>query len=163
MDDEFADDVRTHGWSAVAINDGEPPFLYTVGLMYSFDHPELVMFGLESDNAHALFAGLVRDLRSGRSHAEPGVRTIRLGDEDYQVGFRRVHPTQHPLYLGYAMGFARSIGRTDELSVVQAFWPDRAGKFPFDLGCESGVSRLQPRLDVGLTPTEVRQYERQWE
>jgi hypothetical protein len=29
--------------------------------------------------------------------------------------------------------------------------------------CDLAVYQLQPRLDLGLTPREVRRFERQWE
>jgi len=61
------------------------------------------------------------------------------------------------------MGFMTNIGRIGELEAMQAFWPDRSGKFPFDVGCEFEVYRLQPRLDLALTPIEIRRFERQFE
>ncbi len=134
MEEEIAEVVREQGWYAASISDHDPPFQYTIGLMQTFNHPEFIMFGLEADNAHALFSGLVRDIRNGRSFAEPGVQTVSLRGDEHRVGFRRVHPTQHPLYLGFAMGYCRYIGRIGELEAMQAFWPDSSGKFPFDSG-----------------------------
>ncbi len=163
MDGEFADDVRTHGWSLANVYDHNPPFQYTIGLMHTCGHPEFIVFGLEADNAHALISGLVQEIRAGRSFAEPGVQVIRLGDDEHRVGFRRVHATQHELYLGFAMGFLTSIGRMGELDAMQVFWPDDRGKFPFDVGCDLEVYQFQPRLDIGLTPRELRQWRRQWE
>lgn len=163
MDDEIAQVVKEHGWYAASVYDHEPPFLYTIGLMQTCCHPELITFGLEPSNAHALFSGIIRDLRAGRSYAEPGIYTIVLGQDAHRVGLRRVHPTQHPLYLGFAMGFMRTIGRIGELEAMQAFWPDHDGKFPFEVGCDLAVYGLQPRLDIPLTPREVRRFQRQWE
>jgi hypothetical protein len=163
MSEDIANDVREFGYSLLSISDVDPPFLYTVGLMQSYRHPEFITFGLEADNAVGLMQGLVRLVREGQSFAQPGVYTVPIVDDQHRVGFRVVHPTQHPLYLGYAMGFCREIGRLGELEAVQAFWPDRNGKFPFDVGCDEAIYRLQPRLDIGLTPREVREFERQWE
>ena len=163
MDEEIADVVREHGWYAANVSDAESPFVYTIGLMQTFCHPEFIMFGLDAGNAHALYTQLVRDIRGGGSFAEPEVYTVNLGGEEHRVGFRRVHPTQHPLYLGFAMGFMTDIGRLGELEAVQAFWPDSSGKFPFEVGCDLAVYNLQPRLDTGLTPREVRRFQRQWE
>jgi hypothetical protein len=163
MDKEFAEDVRAHGWSMASISDHEPPFQYTIGLMETFRHSEFIIFGLDSDSGHALFAGLVRDIRAGRSFADSGVHTVNLGGDEQRVGFRRVHPTQHPLYLGFAMGFLTNIGRIGELEAMQAFWPDESGKFPFEVGCDLTVYQLQPRLDIGLPPQEVRRSQREWE
>jgi hypothetical protein len=161
MEEEIAEVVRKHGWYAASISDHQPPFLYTIGIMQTFKHPELIMFGLKADDSHALFSQLVRNIHTGQSYTEPNVYTITIGDDEHRVGFRRVHPTQHPLYLGYAMGYCRYIGRMGELEVMQTFWSDAVGKFPFDVGCNLGVYQLQPRLDIGLTPHEVSEWQRQ--
>ncbi|CAN5441433.1 hypothetical protein BH11PLA2_BH11PLA2_24390 [soil metagenome] len=163
MDDEIAEIVREHGWFGAIIEDGKPPFMYTIGLMKTFDHPEFIIFGLEPSHANALFEGLIQNLRNGGAYAEPGVYTVTLGGDEHKVGFRRVHETQHPLYMGFAMGFMTGLGRIGELLAMQAFWPDQEDKFPFDAGCELGVYELQPRLDIKLTPREVRRFQRQWE
>jgi hypothetical protein len=163
LEEEIAEVVQEHGWYAASISDHEPPFLYTIGLMQTLNHPEFIMFGLEPDNAHALFSQLVRDIRAGRSYAEPGMYTVSLGGDEHRVGFRRVHPTQHPLYLGFAMGYCRYIGRVGELEAMQAYWPDELGRFPFEVNCDLAVYQLQPRLDIALTPREVQRFQRQWE
>ncbi len=110
-----------------------------------------------------MLAGLIQEIRAGESYAEPGIYPVKLGGDEHRVGFRRVDPTQHPLYLGFAMGFLTNLGRFGELEAMQVFWPDSRGKFPFEPGCDLGVYQLQPRLDVALTPAEIREFERQWE
>ena len=162
MEYEIAEVVREHGWFAASISDHEPPFLYSIGLMQTCGHPELIVFGLDPGDAHALLSGIVREIRAGRSYAQSGVYTVFLA-EDHRVGIRRVHPTQHPPYLGFAMGYCRHLGRIGELETVQVFWPDSAGRFPFEVGCDLGVYRSQPRLDIPLTPSEIEGFERLWE
>ena len=163
MEEEIAEVVREHGWFAASISHHQPPFLYTIGLMQTCRHTEFIMFGLEMDNMHALFSQFVRDIRAGRSYDKPGVYTVDMGGDGHRVGFRQVHPTQHEIYLGFAMGFCRHIGRWGELEAMQVLWPDAAGKFPFEVGCDLEVCQLQPRLDIGLTPRELRKWRRQWE
>jgi hypothetical protein len=159
MEEEIAAVVREYGWFAASISDLDPPFLYSIGLMQTCDHPELIVFGLAPHDAHALLSGVIREIRAGRPFTREGACTVPLVEE-CRVGIRRVHPTQHPLYLGFAMGYCRYLGRIGELEAVQVFWPDSHGKFPFDVGCESGVHRCQPRLDIALTPSEIRDFER---
>lgn len=163
MEEEIAEIVRKYGWYAANVSDAEPPFLYTIGLLESWQHPELILFGLDAENAYALLAGLISNIQHGHSYAENAIQTIELGEDRHQVGFRCVHSTQHPVYLGFAMGYQRHLGRPGELSAMQVFWPDEKGRFPFDPGCELDVYQLQPRLDIGLTPREVQEFERQWE
>jgi hypothetical protein len=162
MDDQIAEAVRKYGWDAISINDHKPPFLYTVGLMETQKHPELIMFGLEANNTHALFSVMIREMSRGRRFAEPGIETVRIAEAEHRVGLRQVHPTQHRVYLGFAMGFCRLIGRVGELEAMQVFWPDRNGKLPFEVGCELDVFVLQPRIDLALTPREIKQFKRTW-
>jgi hypothetical protein len=162
MEDEIAEVVREHGWFAASISDHDPPFLYSIGLMQTWDHPELIVFGLDLNNAHALLSGMIREIRAGRPFTQQGAYTVALA-EDHRVGIRRVHPTQHPLYLGFAMGYCTYLGRIGELEAVQVFWPDSGGKFPFEVGCDLEVYQCQPRLDVALTPSEITEFERLWE
>lgn len=163
MEEQIAEVVRQYGWYAASIGDHQPPFLYTIGLMQTLDHPELIVFGLEPENAHALISQFVRDIRAGRSFAEPGVGEIDVAGNEQSIGFRRVHPTQHALYLGFAMGYCRYVAQQGDLEAMQVFWPDDNGKFPFDVGCDLAVHGLQPRLDIGQTAREVRRWRRQWE
>ena len=163
MEEEIAEIVREHGWYAASIYDHEPPFLYSIGLMQTCDHPEFIVFGLEPDNAHALISALVEGIHAGQSYRQPETREVMIGGDEHRVGFRRVDPTQHPVYLGFAMGYCRFVGIVGELEAMQVFWPDADGKFPFEVGCNLDVFRLQPRLDIALTPSEVRRFERQWE
>jgi hypothetical protein len=160
MDDEFAEDVRRHGWATPCISDVHPPFRYTIGLMHTWNHPELIVFGLAPDGSYALLSGLVGHVRLGMTFTDPGIRTLSIGGDDHRVGFRSVDPTQHECYFGFAMGFLTNIDRIGELEAMQAFWPDREGKFPFDAGCNLGVYQAQPRLDLALTESDIRAWRR---
>jgi hypothetical protein len=161
MESEIAEVVREHGWFAADINDGDPPFLYTIGLMQTWDHPELILFGRQSYTAHRLLSIMVDAIRNGASYREPGTYAGVL-QNDARIGVRHVDPTQHQLYLGYAMGYLSYIGRIGELRAMQVFWPDRTGKVPYEVGCDLEVHRLQPRLDLALSPSEIEEFEREW-
>jgi hypothetical protein len=45
---------------------------------------------------------------------------------------------------------------------MQVFWPDSNGLFPFESGCELDVFQQQPRIDLELTPREIRKFERRY-
>jgi hypothetical protein len=157
---EIAEVVQKHGWYALSVYDNNPPFLYSVGLMQSFKHPELIVLGLEPKSAYNVLCTIVSHLRTGSSYVQPGkYPNVLEGGE--LIAIRRVHPTQHPLYLGYAMGYCRET-QISTLEAVQVLWPDGKGKFPFDVGCDNDVFQLQPRLDIPLTQTEQEEFERQW-
>jgi hypothetical protein len=156
----IAENVKRCGWHAISISDMDPPFVYTVGLMQTFDHPEAIIFGLEPREAHGILAVIVANLRTGTRYESAGKFDNVL--DGYLIGARPVHTSQHDRYLGYAMGFCREIGRIGELQAVQFFWPDKDGRFPFEPNCDLDVDQCQPRLDVPLTPSELEEMETDW-
>jgi hypothetical protein len=157
-DEEIAAVVSKNGWTSLSIYDASPRFRYSIGLMHTYDHPEFIIFGLEPRQSHAILAAIVRDIRGGGSFKTAGTHGGILID-DALIAVRPVHPSQHPLYFGYAMGFCRHIGRRGELQAVQVFWPDEAGRFPFDVGFDLDVYHCQSRLDFPLTPREIKEFE----
>src|SRR5262249_20139261 len=93
---QIAADIAQHGWSCMNVYDGDPQFLYTVGLIESFNHPELVIFGLESSVAHSIALNVISKIRAGANFcASTTYSDILMGDQ--KIAVRQVHPTQHPL------------------------------------------------------------------
>lgn len=159
-DEEIGTSVAKHGWHAISVNDASPEFVYTCGLVTTFEHPELIIFGLESREGYSVLAVMVEDLRRGRSFARPGTYDAIL--EGCPIGIRKVHPTQREMYLGYAIGHCRLMGNASGLRARQVFWPDKQGRFPFDIGCDVEVYQLQPRLDLEVPPSERRAFRRRF-
>jgi len=155
-----SDNVERFGWHCISINDIGPAFLYTIGLMKTFNHPEAIIFGLEPDAGHSILSVLVSNLRDGSRYETAGKYDDVL--DGFPVGVRPVHESHHETYLGYAMGFCHEIGRIGELQAVQLFWPDRKGRFPFEPNCDLDVDNCQPRLDVPLTPSEREEMPTDW-
>jgi Domain of unknown function (DUF4262) len=144
-DRAIAAKVAEHGWTAIGVDDYDPSFVYSVGLMYSAKHPEIIIFGLKDQN-YALLAAVIKLIEQGKSFAVPGGYDDAMDDVPLAVG--EVHPSQHEVFLGYAMAYCRHRGDIGGLRAVQVFWPDREGKFPFDPDCEPGVAIEQPLLHV---------------
>lgn len=142
---DIAASVAQYGWTAVGVQEHQPPFVYSVGLIYSADHPEIVIAGLPDDGC-ALLKYLVKLLVEGRSFAKPGVYDDAL--EGVRLAVRPVHPTQHAEFLGYAISYCHRQRDFGRLAAVQVFWPDDAGRFPFDDDCDPAVCERQPRLDL---------------
>lgn len=163
MEAEIDAAVRQCGWFALAVNDHQPPFQYTIGFTQTCDHPELIIFGLDSESAYEILAAIYKRIGMGRSFVEPGIHPVTVDNQARRIGCRPVDPTQHPLYLGFAMGYCRFRKTIGALKAVQAFWPDGDGRFPFDVGCDDEACRLQPRLDIALTASEQARFKRQWE
>src|SRR3954454_23543479 len=56
--------IAVDGWAAVAV-EATPTWAYTIGLLQSFDHPELVITGRLSGAAVHLLAHTVERIRAG--------------------------------------------------------------------------------------------------
>lgn len=157
-DDLIAQDIEQYGWACITIHDAEKPFAYTAGLMHTYQHPELIIFGRLKDDS-GILDSLVTEIRNGRRIDEPRSYDLLEG---FPIATRPVHKTQHELYLGFAMGFLTNIGRMGELEAVQVFVPDIRGIYPFQPNCSLTVYESQPRLDIGLTKSELADWRRQW-
>lgn len=64
--------------------------------------------------------------------------------------------------FGYAVAFYRVYSKPERLTAVQLFWPDKAGRFPFEHGCDSEVMTLQLRLDIEVPRDELRAFMDRW-
>jgi hypothetical protein len=150
---EIDESVTKHGWHAISVDDHDPLFLYTCGLLSRHSHPELIMLGLDSEAAHVVVADIIEHIQAG-TRLEPGSRLELSKHLTVQIGV--VHRSQHQRFLGYAMGHARLHGL--KLRALQVFWPDNNGFFPTDLACDGEVCACQPRLALPATPSERRAF-----
>jgi hypothetical protein len=157
-DARIAESVERHGWHAIAVEgtEREPPFVYTIGLCARFEHPELVIVGLDGKVGHSLLCDMLTEIRAGRTY-RPGETCDDL-IQGYPVLLRPVHRTQVLCRLGYALAYYRRVSRPDLLRALQVLWPDRAGKLPTDPACEQPVAQLQPLLDRAVPPSELREF-----
>ena len=87
--------IAEQGWDLVCVEDGGPnswPWAYTVGLRDGFEHPELLVAGIDLEHA-ALLLGYLADT------VDDETAWYRAGDvltlADRTVRFRSVHPGHH--------------------------------------------------------------------
>jgi len=58
--------VRKHGCHIVGITDADPAFAFSIGLYLNCRHPELIIFGLPSDDAQAVINHVRDHVSDGR-------------------------------------------------------------------------------------------------
>ncbi len=161
-DDAIAASISRHGWHMIAVEAGEdePAFVYTIGLCRSLQHPEIMLFGLAPRMSHAILSDLVMDLRAGKSYASTGAYSGLL--ETAQVAIRPVHSSRHITHMGYAVAYYRRLGERERLAAVQLFWPDKAGRFPFESGCDPPTVERQPRMELGVPKSGLDAFLSKW-
>lgn len=136
-------DVAESGCHVVGVLADEtgPAFAYSIGLYHNYDHPDILIFGLE----HTLMQSLIncmRDLIREGGRFVPGSRYPDI-IEGFDCEFRAVHPSHYRELLGYARWFYPD----DEFPVVQCVWPDKQGRFPWQPDFEPRFLPQQPICD----------------
>lgn len=124
--DALLTDIERDGFTLASSPGGKgpsnPPYLVTVGLPVTYDHPELIVVGSEEDLHHAVIEGLVEQIVDGVRF--DAASTATLSGIDFT--FVDVHPKHleelfplHPLILG---SYTR---RPATLQALQVVLPDR--------------------------------------
>ncbi|MBX2800820.1 MAG: DUF4262 domain-containing protein [Myxococcales bacterium] len=153
---DIEDKVRQFGWARLGVDDADPPFTYTIGLMSTHDHAELIVLGTRSEFGGAVLATLHERIAQGERFEEPGIHDGIL-KRGYRIEIRTVHPTQHMFYLGYAIGHVRERG-LPELRAVQVVLPDRQGVLPGEPGCDPNWAARTPHLGVPVPQSEIDEF-----
>lgn len=142
LERHMAETIRRHGCfiQAVSGEDEHPPFAYTVGL-FGLGHPELIVFGLDTESAgHVLnwFFARIRDgsdLTPGEIVEPPGSSTRFLVEQHLNPGARLFAANRH---------YHRS--RWTSVRAYQLTW-DVDGAFPWEPGYPY-PAWMQPRPDA---------------
>jgi Domain of unknown function (DUF4262) len=102
---------------------------------YSFRHPEVILLGLPLQSCMSVLNVIGTEVKEGKRY-EPGTDYSDILQEPYKCTFREVHPTHYRNYVGYALWFYEN----DAFPLLQCFWPDKAGRYPWDEGCNDYVA-----------------------
>ena len=143
-DQKFLANIESHGWVVTKVfrsaGDTGPDFAYSTGLFQGYDHPEVIIFGLDLDKMHRIINNIGEAVKTGFRY-EPGTEYheifARCGCQ-----FRVLDLKHYKAYLGWSIWFYESY----EFRVLQCFWPDREGRYPWDPACSPDIAQMQPLL-----------------
>lgn len=130
--ESIKENIQKHGWQYQYIFDenGEKEnFAYSIGFEESFNHPEIMIFGLKRETMHAILSDIANDIRNGREFQD-GVKTGDILSGDFEVFFKLVKEEYLPEYAGCASGYYNKPFR-----VLLMFWPDKSNTLPTEFGC----------------------------
>jgi len=144
--DRAEDLIRQHidefGWHVVLIEaeDDLPPFAFSIGLHRTFQHPEIIMFGMSPRQLHAFINECGHQIKAGkRMPTDQHVHDILEG---YPCVFKNVPRDQYYDHVGYARWYYEG----DDFPLIQLVWPDRDGRFPWDPAASESFRHRQPAL-----------------
>ena len=98
--------LEAMGWfvNEIAADDNGPGFAYSFGLYKTFQHPEIIMFGLPENMMHQLINDIGKQLRGGSSAYRDGSNSSDLL-EGYPCKFHQVDPAWYKTTLTWLVGF----------------------------------------------------------
>jgi hypothetical protein len=127
QDRKLLGDIARFGWHMVGIkaDDEGQGFAYSVGLCHSFQHPEILVIGLDTDVMFRMINSIGGAVR-GEKRFE---HLLEYGDvlDGFNVAFRRVEPRYYKAYVGYALWFYRR----GDFPLLQCVWPDSQQRYPW--------------------------------
>ncbi len=140
------DALMTQTFERIAANrftmvgvEGPRRWAYTVGLVESFDHPELIVTGLEFERTSALLTGVADRVRAGERFTN-AAGPIDVADT--RVHFTPVHPAQWVQgRFNMWSAYYDWVGLRLDPTAIQVVWPLGSG-CPPDRQCN-----CQPMLD----------------
>ena len=135
--DKIHADIEKFGWSAIYVypDASNPvPFGYTVGMMETYGHPELIVYGLGTEDAHGVLRNAARLIKNGEVLTD-GESYKEIVDEPYSIEARSHHS-------GPPMNWATKY-YDQETEAIQLVWPDKEGLFPGEEGCNERINEIQ--------------------
>jgi hypothetical protein len=135
-------DIERYGWhvAKIAGDESAPPWAFSIGLEQNFEHPEVLVCGMELDLLHGLINQVGDHIKRG-AHFDESVRPEGIL-EKHPPAFRPVLERWHGAFVGNAAWFYRD----RPFRVVQCFWPDTEGLLPWESGFSPAWAGRQPLL-----------------
>ena len=145
--DQTIERIKKNGWTGIGIGadtESTPPFpsyTYSVGLTSTYEHPELVIFGVPFEIAMGILGDAAKRVRDGTLVCTDG------GSDDRLVqGFPVVFRTVPADAIREHLRIADVLEHDAPLSALQIIWPDPNGKFPWENGADPHYALMQPLL-----------------
>jgi len=137
----FLDKVRKFGWAATTVEDDDegPGFAYSTGFWLRHGRPEVFTF-LPGQAGHQVLWNIERML--AESGWLPVDRLIMDVLEGYPVVLRPMAKSYYPDFIGWTRWFYGAL----DAPCLQLFWPDRQGRFPWELPPDDSFHLTQPDL-----------------
>ena len=143
-DRKLLSDVREYGWHIVGVQGDQscPDYSFSVGIYFTLNQPEIVVMGLP----HKVAQDTINRIGSLMGAGSRFVADQRYDNilDGFDAILRPVSLERYHDYLGYGNWFYRSL--PNRFPSLQLVWPDKAGLFPWERGCDERCSALQHEL-----------------
>jgi hypothetical protein len=115
---------------------------YSTGLFFHYQHPEIIIFNESNDLRHSMINSIGERVRKGEKF-EPGHGYADIID-NFDVQFQPVDVSHYADWVNSAIWFYDS--DPPSFPLLQCFYPDMNGKFPWEHDCQTWCVDSQPLL-----------------
>lgn len=138
--------VEEFGWHCTSVYEPEesdsdgPPFSYSVGLYQSFQQPEFIIFGLDSEVAHSIIGICANKFSAGESIVleQPSYDLI----DTFPCVFVKVPRNKYNDYVYSALWYYAE----KDFPLYQIIWPNAHGLFSWHKDASESFRQWQPVL-----------------
>lgn len=125
----------------VASTDYLPSFAYSIGLKKTYNHPEIICFGLSNSLGHQIINDVAEIIKKGEVIESGKVYSEIF--ENSRATFLKVDKRNITDYFGAGLNFYEN----GEFNALQLIWTDRNDRFPWENNFEEEFLFKQPLLD----------------
>jgi hypothetical protein len=127
---------------APRMGDKGPMWTYSIGFWQEYDHPEVILIGLNRSTAAGVINEMNRLIRDGVQSFRDETSSVDLLSGDYTCYFKTVEPGN---YGDFVLGNNWFYG-DESFPVVQLIWPDMDRTFPWNENADTDFVSCQPLL-----------------
>jgi len=118
-----------------------PSFAYSIGLTQTYNHPEIICFGLSNDLGHTIINDIAEIIKKGEVIESGHISTEIF--KDSRAAFLKVDKRNISDYFGAALNYYSE----KSFDALQVVWTDRNDKLPWEENFEEEFLYKQPLLD----------------
>lgn len=118
-----------------------PSFAYSIGLTKTYNHPEIICFGLPNDLSHEIINDVAELVKNGEIiESRKNYSNIFINS---RAMFLEIDKRNISDYFGAGLNYYDN----EEFNALQLVWTDRNDKFPWEENFEEEFLYRQPLLD----------------
>jgi hypothetical protein len=148
LEKKLFNDIELYGWHVIKVPEDEmgPSLGYSIGFYHTFQHPEILIVGLDIELIHYLINRIGDAIREGiQFHAGYFYANII---EDVACYFTEVDPKFHKEYIAFVELFYKGI----DVPILQCIYPTVSGIYPWQPKWPPELKGMQPVLGAIPTP-----------
>jgi hypothetical protein len=139
----FVSNIEKHGLAIIMVESSKysPSFAYSIGLLQTYNHPEIICFGLSTKLLHTLINDVAEIIKTGENIQIDKTYTNIF--KDSRAEFLKIDNRNIKDYFSYAIEYFE----TENFPALQLIWTDRKDRFPWEQDYEEEFKYNQPLLD----------------